>query len=101
MSLLDADGESLDRTRAPQWHIWHYGRYPWSSEVTDPCKEPTLLVHFDLDDDPDTVQLTARNPHPPLQARVEYCESEDIEQRAESEQHVLVAPTYSLYERSE
>ena len=26
---------------------------------------------------------------------------EDIEQRAESEQHVLVALTYSLYERSE
>ncbi|KAN0080609.1 hypothetical protein V8E54_003813 [Elaphomyces granulatus] len=52
-----------DRTRAPQWRIWHYGRYPWSSDVTDPRKETpyALLVRFHRYNAPDTVQLMTRN----------------------------------------
>jgi len=35
MSLLDVVSRwwrTLGRTRASQWRIWHYGRYPWSSD---------------------------------------------------------------------
>jgi hypothetical protein len=66
-TVLDlANGESPDRTRASQWRIWHYGRYPWSSDVNDPCKEPpyALLDHFHRYNGPDTVQLMARNQSP-------------------------------------
>ncbi|KAN0085576.1 hypothetical protein V8E54_002043, partial [Elaphomyces granulatus] len=39
-----------------QWRTWHSIRYPWSSDATDPRKEPpyALLVHFDPYAGPDT-----------------------------------------------
>jgi hypothetical protein len=69
-----ANGESLDRARAPQWRIWHYGRYPWSSDVTDPRKEPpyALLVHFGRYDGLDTVQLYGKKLIPILRSKREF-----------------------------
>jgi hypothetical protein len=48
--------ENLWTERARQWRIWNSIGYPWSSDATDPRKEPpyALLVHFGRYDGPDT-----------------------------------------------